>query len=128
MKHLTPYILVMLVLSSCTGNKEEREKLKNAYELQQSAIQLITEIKEELKTLESLKADSISNVIAELEETIFAIPGYELNLPGHEGHDHGHDHDHDHDLKVELTADQILAVQQELLEKLRDIQSLTNDK
>ena len=126
MKHLISYILVILVLSSCTGNKEEREKLKNAYELQQSAIQLIAEIEEELKTLESLKADSISNVIAELEETIFAIPGYELDLPGHEGHDHGHDHDHD--LKVELTADQILAVQQELLEKLRDIQSLINNE
>lgn len=116
MKHFTPFILVLLILSSCTGNKAEKEKLKNAYELQKSAIQLIAELEEELEVRESLKADSIENVLAELEESIFAIPGYELDLPGHEGHDHGH--------KVELTADEILAVHQTLLQQLQDIESL----
>lgn len=109
--------LVLFTLFACSGkNKEEKTTLKEAYDIQQQVIDLITGINDALNLQDPDGRDSLKAVLHEIEESIFAIPGYELQLSGHEGHDHGHD-------RPALTADDIKEVQQALLTQLQAIKT-----
>lgn len=119
MEKIEPKVILLIVLAlfiSCsTSNQEEQRLLDDAYAKQAEAIELIVELKEKLKTSTNPQKDSLLEVIEELEESLIAIPGYALNLPGHEGHDHGH-------AKVEQSAEEIYKVQEEILKQLNQIQ------
>lgn len=114
--------LSMALIVSCGGNAEQARLYKAAFEKQKQVIAQIETVEEMMTGLSAQKQDSLSEVLHEVEESLFAIPGYTLELPGHEGHNHDHN-------RVELTAEEILAVQEELLRQLNDIKTnLTNDK
>lgn len=104
-------ILLLIGVCSCKKSSNTDEEFKEAFEKQEQVIILLNEVHQLLDSRNLETKDSLSEVIHELEETLFPIPGYSLNLPGHEGHDHGHS-------RVELTAKEILAVQEDLLQKL----------
>ncbi len=112
-------LLMAGLLFSCQGmSKEEKEILAKAYETQKEVIEVIESIEEDLMSgLSEQERDSLHTLIEEIEESLVEIEGYELELEGHEGHDHSHDHD------VELTAEETLAVQQELLRQVNQIKS-----
>ena len=106
-------LLFLFILASC-GAKKEDPVLKEAYELQQKVIKAMGELEEIVEALPEAKHDSLHHIIHEMEENLFAIPGYELNLPGHEGHDHSHG-------EPNMTNDQMLAVQKEMLQEVQSL-------
>ncbi|OEK04011.1 hypothetical protein [Roseivirga misakiensis] len=111
-------LLVIVLLFSCNHkNEEEKKLLKQAFENQQEAIALMQRLADSLKGAEYHHKDSLLEVIHTLEEGLFAIPGYDLVLEGHEGHDHG-------DPNVALSISEIVAVHEELLKQLKQIQTL----
>lgn len=95
--------------------------LKEAYDIQLEVIEAIKDLKTPALKSEEQR-DSLEDVLHEIEEALFAIPGYDLALPGHEGHDHGHS-------RISLTTKEILDVQRELLKQITDLKSSykTND-
>ncbi len=112
--------MFLVILASC-GSKKEDPVLKEAYELQQKTIKAMGELEEIVEALPEAKHDSLHDVIHEMEENLFAIPGYELNLPGHEGHDHSHGGE------PNMTNDQILAVQKEMLQEVQNLKKALED-
>ncbi|WP_421986662.1 hypothetical protein [Roseivirga sp.] len=70
-----------------------------------------------LKASDLEKKDSLLQVIGRLEENLFAIPGYDLELEGHK------DHNHDH-TNIALSVEEIYQVQEELLKALNQIQTI----
>jgi len=113
-----PLVLLVLTILSCTSKSEHDEELMSkAYKKQKEVIQLIGIIEDQLEGYENQSKDSLMTVIEQMEETIFEIPGYQLELPGHEGHDHSHDHS-----EVALTDQEIYDVQVEMLKELQSLQ------
>lgn len=106
--------LTLLCLCACGGSSEDKRIYKEAFEKQEQVIALIEEVEELLDNEPASRKDSLSESIHEIEESLFEIPGYHLELPGHEGHDHGHQ-------RVELTPKEILDIQVDLLQQLKDI-------
>lgn len=115
---------MLIGLVACGGNAESKKIYKAAYEKQQEVLSQIKDIRQQIASDTTELKENIEHELHELEEGLFEIPGYHLELPGHEGHDHSHDHS-----RVELTPEEILAVQDELLEELKGIKSkLNNDQ
>lgn len=107
--------MVLFVACGTKGNEEKR-LLNNAYEKQQEAIALMHELENRLENSVFQEKDSLLQVVEGLEEGLFEIPGYHLDLPGHEGHDHSHS-------RLEMSAQEIFDVQEELLKQLKQIQN-----
>ncbi len=114
-------ICTCLLISCSSQSQEEKEMLKKAYELQLEVVEAVKELKSTSFESEEQK-DSLEDALHEIEEALFAIPGYDLVLPGHEGHDHDHS-------RISLTTKEILDVQRELFKQITDLKSTyqTND-
>lgn len=112
-------LLFLASLCACSGARSGNEVLDEAYEIQQKTIQALSEVSALFEARPAAEFDSLKQVIHELEENLFAIPGYELNLPGHEGHNHGHS-------QPSLTDEDILAVQKDLYQQVQSIQTTIN--
>ena len=106
---------LLTLITACGGmSAEEKAVLKEAHEIQEKVIGSIKEINEALEKAPPASVDSLKEVVHELEESLFEIPGYHLHLPGHEGHDHNHS-------RVELTSDEILAVHKEMYKEVENL-------
>lgn len=117
------FLICASLLFSCSSqSKEEKAMLKEAYELQLEVIEGIQGLKSTAAFDRKEEKDSLQHILHEMEEALFAIPGYDIALPGHEGHDHGHG-------RVSLTTKEILDVQRELLKQVTDLKTAyqTND-
>lgn len=119
-------ILLVLVLFfalwSCnTQSKEEKELLEKAHQTQKEVISLLGDLSVKLVSAQTPARDSLQLIIDEIEEGLFEIPGYHLDLPGHEGHDHSHS-------KVELSTQEIYDVHQDMLDQLKNIKSYFESK
>ena len=110
-------ICIVLAVTSC-GSKQQYDKseLKEAYTTQQEIISSLSDIEKAMENNTEVNADSLKEVIHEIEESLFEIPGYHLELPGHEGHDHSHE-------RVELTSTEMVDVNKALLEQVKDIKA-----
>ena len=117
-RYLTLFALACLM--SCAGEKENAV-LKEAHEVQEKTIKLLSDLGEAVSSQPEAMQDSLKELIHEMEESLFEIPGYHLHLPGHEGHDHSHDHD-----QVNLSDEDILKVQKELYQQAQAIQKSLN--
>ena len=96
--------LLFLFAAACGSKKQYNEaELEAAYKVQQDILEALPIVKGELNISTLSAKDSLYDAIHELEESLFEIPGYHLELPGHEGHDHSHQ-------RVELTAKEMVDV------------------
>lgn len=115
-------ILILISICACVGRSSEAEDYKSAFEKQKEVMVSLKEVHQVLDESPTLRNDSLSASIHQIEESLFPIPGYALELPGHEGHNHEHN-------QLGLTAKEILAIQVELLQRIEDIKwILTYDK
>lgn len=111
-------VFIFVILNSCkSGNQEENRLLEQAYQNQKEAIEMMEHLEQVLEQSNHQKKDSLSKIVEELEEGLFEITGYSLELSGHEGHDHIHS-------RIELSAEEIYKVHEELLKQLNQIQTL----
>lgn len=122
MRTLNALLFISLLCFSCqTKPSEDDQLLAEAHKKQEQAIVLIGELEQSLENSSIEVRDSLSQVLHELEESLFEIPGYHLELPGHEGHNHSHS-------KIELSNQEIYDVQVDLLEQLNEIKKTISDK
>ena len=106
--------LSIILVSACQGNSGNEAIYKEAYDIQKEVIAELSMIEGILDTNTTGTYESLEETLHEIEESLVEIPGYHLELPGHEGHDHSHG-------ETQLSAEDILAVQKELLKQLKDI-------
>ena len=113
-----PYFLLLSLglLFACGGSSHDEAMMKEAHELQEEIIEMLSAIEESLDSQLISKQDSLKEIIEEMEENLFEIPGYHLELPGHEGHDHGH-------ARVNLTDQEILDVHKEMHKEVKTLQN-----
>ena len=122
MRAFNTFLIISLFCFSCQSKPSEGEQLlAKAHEKQTQAIALIGELEQSLEATSIEARDSLIQVLHELEESLFEIPGYHLELPGHEGHDHGHS-------KIELSNQAIYDVQVDLLKQLNEIKKIVTHK
>lgn len=114
----TLWLFIFLILCACkSNNQESKQLLEKAYLKQKDAIEMMENLEQTLQHSAHEKKDSLSKIVHELEEGLFAISGYKISQSGHEGHDHGN-------ARVELSAEEIYNVQEELVKQLKAIQDL----
>lgn len=111
-----------LLFSCSSQSQEEKAILKEAYETQSEVLRAVKDLKSKSTFESEEEKDAFEDTLHEIEESLFAIPGYDLALPGHEGHDHDHG-------RVSLSSKEILDVQRELLKQIAHLKSTyqTND-
>lgn len=110
-------IIVIFAFSSCNPENSEEQRLsEKAYEKQKTAISLMSQLEKRLQSSIHPNKDSLYQVIKELEESLFTIPGYELDITGHEGHNHSHSN-------IALSAEEIYKVQEDLLKQLNQVKN-----
>lgn len=115
------FLISIILLSSCTSDRSDRQRLaEKAYEKQKVAIQLMTQLEARLESSVHQHKDSLLQAIEELEESLFTIPGYNLDMPGHEGHDHDH-------ADITLSSQEIYDVQEELVKQLKQIKTILDN-
>lgn len=117
------YILIFVVLAllmACSGHNHEKvsETLKQAQNLHKESIVRYNALKSKLDSLENIYPNKeafqpLSTALNTWHNDLVEVPG----LP----HDH-EGHDHDHEPPPELTEEQHLAVQQEMLEHLKNLE------
>lgn len=110
-------IMIGIVLvTACQENSENKAIYKEAYDIQKQVISTLGEIEDIIECDTTGTFSSLEETLHEIEESLVEIPGYQLELPGHEGHSHSHG-------ETQLSADDILAVQKELLKQITEIKS-----
>jgi|GEM_PF-1946802 len=115
-------LCMILSLFGCKQGADHAEEYMKAYEKQKEVLVALEDIEAILEADTTSRYDSLAESVHEIEKSLFEIPGYHLELRGHEGHDHSHG-------EVELSAEEVLAVQVDLLQRLKDIKwILTNDQ
>jgi len=124
-----------MLLMSC-GEEQKSAELKEAFALHNEAVKVRQIADEKLAEL-SANTDSVfvathTKSLEALRQSLEAWDDQLVEVPGfedehdhshhdHSGHDHDHDHDHDHHGDQELTPQQHLEVQQQLLKEIQAI-------
>jgi hypothetical protein len=139
-------LLIISLLWSCNPPKENKI-LQEAAKIHNQAIKIHTEIMpqmDELKTLsEKFKnqKDSLSNaqkstkmldsLINHIQQIELAMQDWMKNIvevPSNEAHQHSEGaHHHDHSAKVEVSEEEMLAIQKEMLKNIQNIQKTTTE-
>ena len=115
-------LFIIGLISACnTRHKHDEELLSKAHDKQLEVIEMIGMLKESIGSSELQSKDSLLTVIEGFEENVFAIPGYHLELLGHEDHDHSHS-------KVELTDQDIYDIQIQMLKELEEMEAFITSK
>ena len=126
---------LITLITSC-GEKKIDENLQKAFELHKEAVEVRQTAQDQIEKLES-NSDSLfvatygkdisalSSSLKEWDEQLIEVPGFEEEHDhthhDHSGHDHDHDHDHHHHDQPELTPQQHLEVQQQLLQEIKQL-------
>ncbi|MEM8926730.1 MAG: hypothetical protein AAGC45_00895 [Bacteroidota bacterium] len=129
-------MLGMIVLwSSCGDKKESNENLQKAFEIHKEAISTHKLALDQMAKLKANKdtlfvetysndLNAISGSLEEWNKQLVEVPGFDDdNDHSHHDHsDHEHEHDeHHHNGQQELTPEQHLEVQQQLLAEIQAI-------
>ena len=125
MKPVNLIICLLLTLLSCQHkHTEDQHVMEEAAKIHQKIIEqekLVNKtINEFISTCENLSQDSplcdsllvINKDFLAWEESLVEVPGYEEE----------HDHDHDHNQSVEVTAEEMLSIQKQLLKEIKNLQ------
>lgn len=113
------FISVLVLLAGCNlfYSKEEKKILEQALQIHLQAAQLAASLKQEVETLlidSSLPADSLRILLDEIvqwENSLVEVPGM----------DH-HDHHHSSSEPIQVSAEEMLRMQQEALVSIQMIQ------
>lgn len=121
-------IMFLSVLIGCSSKGEDDKLNAKSIAIHNSMVMKAKEIENELLLL---KSDSISIVKNDsIDVLLFTLEGWEndlVEIPGNEGHQHlGHHHDHSNKAP-EITAVQMLQIQQELDKRLEIISTRASD-
>ncbi|MGH1366923.1 MAG: hypothetical protein ACRBF0_25415 [Calditrichia bacterium] len=105
--------LIFFFLLGCTGSSKPDPLMEEAFRIHQQSMQIVKEIKEILKKLPA-GDDSVLKIESRLmswNENLIEVPGFE--------HDHNHEHHHHkHGSQIELSPENMLAVQKVLLDSV----------
>lgn len=118
------FILMCGVAGCSSTSSDQRDTLRDAASIHNEMIELANQIANELETIaidSAVESDTIESIKLALENwklDLVEVPGNE-EVENHEGHHHGHDY-------LELTPDQMLTIQVELMKKLNDIDRRVN--
>jgi hypothetical protein len=120
------FIFSTFWLFGCTNTSKEKEVFANAASIHNEMMKTVEAMEEQIATLEkdsinSVPPDSLTawkEAIELWESDIVEVPGNEE----HHDHKEGEHHQHDHKT-VEVTAEQMLFIQQELSTRLASIKS-----
>lgn len=125
---------IFLVIASCASPDESEAVLKQANDIHLEAIQLNKKVQPDLESMIQTK-NQIKEKVEELsaEEEIFVKKVEQLEksyafweenhveVPGFEHHDHDHhdhDHSHNHGTTLEVSAEDMLLIQQEFKDSI----------
>ena len=128
MKPIYPTICLLIALFGCHHDHDEHQQEmeeaaqvhKKIIDQEQKVKTLFNDLSSECKKMseESSWCDSldvINNDFLAWEESLVEVPGYE------DEHDHDHDHDHDHSQPVEVTAEEMLSIQEQLKKEIDNL-------
>lgn len=145
------FFAISLAISACgpsssSNNEVDKDNplLKEAAAIHNESIKVEAELKPQIEALKqvqnqlnvqgrelteeelnlSTKVDGLMNSLSFLEENHIEVPGF--GHDDHEGHDHsGHDHDHDHDhsAPLDLSPEEMLAVQKEFRDSVMSLKA-----
>ena len=135
-------ILALFVISCSSVNSGDEGEFDGSMEAHELAMEMSKQVKEKIENLElasgqnepadTVLLDSVSALMESFEyweSTIVEVPGHEHHHD-HEGHDH--DHDHDHSPSPDVTPEQMLEIQKDLLDRITKLndraQSISMDK
>lgn len=118
-------LMVLLLVTACTSQKHD-PLLEDAAKYHREAMELAAQLETRLDSLAEYRVVSEDSIrawhlaIESWERDVIEVPGYD-----HDDHGETHDHHH-HEHKApppDLTSQQMRDVQQELLQRLQDIES-----
>ena len=106
--------ILFLVQEGCQGPSNKDPKLKEAFEVHEQYVKVATE---SLKLLDNLPAENVSRQKLNLKleqwgENIIEVPGFPHN------HNHAFGHHHHHGVQIQLSPEEMLDVQKELLDSV----------
>ena len=128
--------LGLTVLITSCGEKKIDENLQKAFELHKEAVKVRQTAQDQIEQLESNtdslfvatygnEISALSSSLKEWDEQLIEVPGFDKEHDhahhDHSGHDHDHDHDHHHHDQPDLTPEQHLEVQQQLLQEINEL-------
>ncbi len=119
------YTLLLGFVLACSGPSKEEQKLFNeAASIHNGAVERAGKLKDQLKRLEEdslINQDSVLVLLAALNvwsEDLVEVPGNEA----HHHHDEDDDHHHHHGKQDDISAQEMLAVQQEISARLSQLE------
>lgn len=104
---------MLLLLLGCGTSLQDAKLLKEAAEVHNAALQIAKDVETRIKQ-DGIHADSvlvIGKAIEEWEHDLVEVPGNEHHHHHHEGHHHSHE-------PVNITATEMLQLQQELKQRI----------
>ena len=113
--------LLVVLISSCSGNSENDSKLKEAHEIHEASMDVRAQVMAALEIRksgaesadDSLRVKNLEMALKEWDDQVYEIPGFEHD------HDHDHDHHHHHRKAPDLTPEQHLEMQKELMAEIK---------
>jgi len=118
-------ILSILFITAC-GAKKIDPLMAEAAAVHEESMQLFHELEDLLKELEqneNIEVQAIANIkiaLQEWEENLVEVPGYEH---AHDHDAHAHHHHHHDQQKLKISAEEMLALQMELRENIKQLLS-----
>ncbi len=115
--------LLALLISSCSGNSEKDSKLKEAHEIHEASMSVRAQTVAALEIMkssaesaeDSLRVKDLEMALKEWDDQVYEIPGFEHD----HDHDHDHDHHHHHRKAPDLTPEQHLEMQNEMMAEIK---------
>lgn len=107
-------ILLLFIMISCSHSHKSNPLLQEAFILHEQSLETAQEVEKMILNLPDTNRYrlQIESRLANWNENLIEVPGFE--------HDHSHhDHDHSHRPPLELTPEDMLMVQKELLDSVR---------
>jgi uncharacterized protein YcfL len=123
MKNILIHLSILLI-AAC-GAKKENPVIAEAAAVHEEAMLLFHELEDLLKELEqyeNIEAEAIASIKLALqgwEENLVEVPGY-AHAHDHDAHGQHHHHHHDHK-KLKISADEMLALQIELRDNIKQL-------
>ncbi len=116
-------LLGVILFSSvgCSDSSKADPLLEEAFRLHQQSLETADQSRELLQAFPENDPyrQKMAARLREWEERVIEVPGFEHD----HDHDHDHDHHHHHGAQIELTPEDMLIVQQELLDSVQAIQT-----